>query len=259
MKILFLTFLTILSVAVSFTPSSQTQQTNTHLFLSTLEDDNIDHQQYQAVSRKEFFTQTGHIAAITSAATLVGMPLPSVARGRATLDQSYERYVPRIIAGGQFYANDLRAMIEKNDWNAIKAAVAEPPKRSKEDKAKIDGGISERASKAGGFSAARVLSACDLFAAAFSDNSVSAKTKKMKSQTEILQEVIDGLALAAAQGLGEATSGGFFGLGGKAPSKAELSKRTRELYVKGGNAYNQYIFYANEELPLQLKKLPYLK
>jgi hypothetical protein len=32
----------------------------------------------------------------------------------------------------------------------------------------------------------------------------------------------------------------------------------REFYVKGGNAWNQYVFLANDDLPVQLKRLPYL-
>lgn len=117
-----------------------------------------------------------------------------------------------------------------------------------------------RAKLAGQFSNARVTAACDLFAAAFSDNSISAKTKKMQAEADKIRGVIDGMNQAAREGLGEESSGGFFGLGAKKPSQAELAKRVRQLYVEGGNAYNQYIFDANAEpLPLTVAKLPYLK
>ena len=46
----------------------------------------------------------------------------SNARGRATLEYSCDRYYPRLEAGGNFYANDLKRAIEKNDWAAIKAS-----------------------------------------------------------------------------------------------------------------------------------------
>lgn len=150
-------------------------------------------------------------------------------------------------------------MIEKTDWLAIKGATSDPPPKTKEDRKKVDGGVSDRAKQAGQFSNARVTSACDLYAAAFSDNSISPKTKKMTTASSKLREVIDGMNLAAREGLGEVSSGGLFGLGAKKPSQAELSKRVRQLYVEGGNAYNEYIFAANEELPLSLDKLPYLK
>ena len=194
---------------------------------------------------------------ISSSVWLVSTP-PAGARGFATLDSAYDRYTPRIIAGGQFYAKDLRELIAKNDWAGIKRALQEPPKRSKEDTKKQDGGIQERAAQAGGFSDARVLVACDLYASAFSDNSISEKTRAMKEQVEILRDVIHEMETAAKQALGEDTGGGLFGFGGKKVSKEQLAKTVRELYIKGGNAWNKYVFAANEELPLQFKKLPYL-
>lgn len=196
---------------------------------------------------------------LLAGASLFVQPSPAFARGRATLDYTYDRYTPRITAGGQYYGGDLRKMIEKSDWNGIKLALQEPPKRTKEDKAKIDGGITERAAQAGEFSDSRVIVACDLFASAFSDNSISPKTKKMKEQVDILRDTVSEMKLTAAQALGEAGGGGLFGLGGKKPSQAELAKKIRQLYTVGGNAYNKYIFLANDELPLSLVKLPYLR
>ena len=209
-------------------------------------------------TRANFLTNAAILAGVSTLSTL-SFSSPAEARGRATLEQSYDRYTPRIIAGGQFFSSDFRKMIEKNDWNAIKAATSDPPKKTKEDRTKVDGGVADRAKLAGQFSNARVTAACELYAAAFSDNSISAKTKKMKEETENLRQVIDGINLAARQALGEEPGGGFFGFGAKKPSQAELSKRVRQLYVEGGNAYNKFIFAANEELPLSLEKLPYLK
>lgn len=208
--------------------------------------------------RGDFLFNTSKLLFLTttSAASVVE---PAHARGRSTLDSSYDRYVPRILAGGEFYSKDLRNIIGKSDWVGLRDATAEPPKKSKKDRVKADGGVAERASKAGGFSDSRVLVACDLFAAAFSDNSISAKTKAMKSKVEVLREVVNGMNSCAKQALGEENAGGgLFGIGAKKPSQAELAKTVRELYVKGGNAYNEFIYAANDELPIQYNKLPYL-
>lgn len=184
---------------------------------------------------------------------------PAFARGRATLDQAYDRYTPRIIAGGEFYKKDLREMVAKNDFQGIKRALAEPPKKSKEDRAKADGGTSERAAQAGGFSDARVLIAADLFAATFSDNSVSKKTKNMKQEVDTLRSVVEQMQSISRQALGEESAGGgLFGFGAKKARKDELSQKLKELYIEGGNAYNRYIFAANDGLPVQLNKLPFL-
>lgn len=82
---------------------------------------------------------------------------PAIARGRATLEQSYERYYPRIKTGGEFYNTELRKLVQSSDWAGIKDALADPPKRKKEDLRKPDAGVAERARQAGGFSDARVL------------------------------------------------------------------------------------------------------
>ena len=130
---------------------------------------------------------------------------------------------------------------------------------SKEDRAKVDGGVSERAAQAGAFSDSRVIVAMDLFASQFSDNSISPKTKAMKKEVDELRAVVQGMSSLAKQALGEETaSGGFLGLGKKQPSKSEISNKMKELYIAGGTAWNRYIFAANEGLPVTLSKLPYL-
>jgi hypothetical protein len=184
---------------------------------------------------------------------------PSVARGRATLEQAYDRYSQRIIDGGVFYKEKLSTLIKKDDFAGIQNSLQEPPKKSKSDRSKIDGGIAERAALAGEFSDARVLTALDLLAAQFSDNSVSSKTKAMKKEVDTLRSIVQEMQGISKQALGDSGGGGIFGMGGsKKQSKAELSQRMKELYIRGGNAYNQYVAIANEGLPTNLKKLPFL-
>jgi hypothetical protein len=205
-------------------------------------------------TRSDFLKQ----AALTAAAAVFLPTAPVYARGRATLDYAYDRYVPRIIDGGEFFKKDMAAMIAKSDWAGIKFALAEPPKKTKGDRLKADGGVAERAAQAGKFSDSRVLVACELFASNFSDNSISAKTKAMKKEVDELRTVVNEIDLVARQALGEDTGGGLFGIGAKKASKEELSRNVKQLYVQGGQAWNRYVFAANEGLPLQLNKLSYL-
>lgn len=209
-------------------------------------------------SRSEFLhtvrSELALVAGLAGGATIA--PFPSYARGRATLIDFYDRYTPRIIAGGKFYKNDLKKLIAKNDWNSIKLATDEPPKKSKADRSKIDGGTAERAALAGQFSDARVLVACDLYASAFSDNSITPKTRAMKQEVEKMREVVRQLNATARAALAGSSSSS----NSKKPSPIDLAKTetARQLYVDGGNAYNAYIFAANEELYIKLQKLPYL-
>ena len=111
--------------------------------------------QLHAQTRSDFLS-TASTAAIATAA----ISQPAYARGRATLEQTYERYTPRIIEGGKFYKGQLYPAIAKQDWKSIEAGTAEPPKKAKADRALPDGGVAKRAALAGGFSDARVLVRC---------------------------------------------------------------------------------------------------
>jgi hypothetical protein len=224
-----------------------------------------------STTRTDFFKHVAVVASTTTAAAaaaatvgsplslLVVAPQPASARGRATLEQAYDRYTPRILAGGEFYKSKLKSLIAKDDWEGIKFALQEPPKKQKSDRSKQDGGVSERAAQAGQFSDARVITALDLFAATFSDNSVSPKTKAMQKEVAELRSVVEGMKSIARQATGEESGGGgLFGIGKKQPSKSELSNKMKELYIVGGTSWNRYVFAANDGLPVALKKLPYL-
>jgi hypothetical protein len=208
------------------------------------------------LSRKEFVKS---LAVAASTTAWLQRNEPAAARGRATLEQSYDRYVPRITAGGEFYGSDFRKIVERSDWAGIRNALQDVPERKKDDLSKPDSGVAERARQAGKFSDARVLTAMDLFAGSFSDNSVSSKTKKMKACVEKLRESVEGMQSTARLALGEEKVGGFFGLGAKKPSDAELAKALRQYYVQGGNAYNEYIYAANDELALKFERLNFIK
>lgn len=110
------------------------------------------------------------------------------------------------------------------------------------DKQSADGGFAERAASAGAFSDERVLTAMDLYAAAFSDRSETAKTKDMKAEVARLRSVVSTWRQLASKGK---------------MSGADLSK-IKALYKEGGDAYNRYAFKANEGLNIKMKRLDYL-
>ena len=162
------------------------------------------------------------------------------ATGRATLEQAADRYIPRIISGGETYKTDLYKAIASGSSAALYAIVKEPRAKEKSDNSKSDGGFSERAVSAGSFSDARVLNAMDLYASTFSDRSTSLKTKSMKIEVSKLREVVKEL-----EGMG------------KNEKKFDV-KRAKDIYKKGGDAFNKYCFLANEGLNVKMKRLPYL-
>jgi len=214
-----------------------------------------------ATSRKQFLLEQAKIAAslMTVIAASTGTPEVASARGRATLEQAYRKYTPRILAGGVFYAGEMKQFVATGNFDSIQTALREPPSRQKDDLKKPDSGVADRARLAGQFSDARVLTAADLYAAAFSESSISAKTKKMQAAVGKMRTVVEEMEDVCKQALGESSSGGLFGIGGKKVDKTELAKRLRALYVDGGNAYNEYILLANQDLALQFDKLPFIK
>jgi len=153
----------------------------------------------------------------------------------------------------------LKKLVATADFEGVKNALAEPPKRQKSDLTKPDSGVAARARQAGQFSDARVLVAADLFASAFSESSISAKTKKMQEAISRVREVVEEMQSVSRQALGEEKSGGLFGLGAKKVDKNESAKKLRELYVKGGNAWNEYVLAANENLAMQFDKFEFVK
>lgn len=85
------------------------------------------------VDRKDFVKTTVAATATIGVLGLAAAPPPALATGRATLEQSYERYAPRIKAGGEFYQGDFKQMVAKADWEGIKVATGNVPPRKKED------------------------------------------------------------------------------------------------------------------------------
>jgi hypothetical protein len=81
------------------------------------------------ITRTVFFQKVGVVGVATATATLLLDEKPAQARGRATLEFAYDKYTPRILAGGNFYKAQLKSMIAGNDFAGIKLALAEPPKK----------------------------------------------------------------------------------------------------------------------------------
>lgn len=81
----------------------------------------------------------------------------------------------------------------------------------------------------------------------------------MQEAVTKVREVVEEMQSVSRQALGEEKSGGLFGLGAKKVDKNESAKKLRELYVKGGNSWNEYVLAANENLALQFDRFEFIK
>ena len=199
--------------------------------------------------------------AVASLVTMGVAAAPEVAhaRGRATFEQTYRKFYPRIRDGGVFYNTELKQLVAAADFAGVRNALREPPPRQQEDLTKPDSGVAARARQAGKFSDARVLVAADLLASAFSESSISPKTKKMQAAVMKMRAVVEEMESVSQQALGESGGGGLFGFGAKPVDKSALAKQLKALYIQGGNAYNEYVLAANDNLALQFDKLSFIK
>jgi hypothetical protein len=136
--------LSFLSVANAFAPGScSTRRATTGAsLLASLHE--TDEEVADSSSRLEFLQTLAVTTVAASTAGFFVQPQPALATGRATLDQSYQRYAPRIRAGGEFYGGEFKQLVVKSDWAGIKNALAEIPSRSKQDLQKVDSGVAER-------------------------------------------------------------------------------------------------------------------
>jgi hypothetical protein len=135
MKLFGIYFASLLATSCSFScPSQQHHQQSLYTALRSRstnkeEEDVIEHPRANAITRTNFLQQSVvvGVASLTTTLSLEGEP--AQARGRATLEFAYDRYTPRILAGGNFYKAQLKSMIAGNDFAGIKSALAEPPKK----------------------------------------------------------------------------------------------------------------------------------
>jgi hypothetical protein len=99
---------------------------------ATTTSDNEDDVPKCQPTRADFVRQSAMIAAFAAVgASTFGVGVePAAARGRATLEFAYEKYTPRIEAGGVFYKNKLKTLIANNDFAGLKRALQEPPKKT---------------------------------------------------------------------------------------------------------------------------------
>lgn len=87
-------------------------------------------------------------------------------------------------------------------------------------------------------------SAMSLWASTYSDSAITATTKELDAQVEVLVKLRETLEDVALKGTGEGLkkTGGFFGIGGKQeppPSPAALKKEAMTALSSAKTAYNE--------------------
>lgn len=147
----------------------------------------------------------------------------------ATQREAYQRYVPRIERGRDFWGDRLKGLIDAKKWDIIK--------RELEPLGKKD---------AGG-SLSKFFPPLKLWASSFAGKGISEKTSAMLDAVDELKEAVQSLEVAAN---GKLEDTGLFGFitGPKTMDEASRSKLASTAWLKGKSAINKYILIGNDAL-----------
>jgi hypothetical protein len=160
---------------------------------------------------------------------------------RAQMKRTYFRFVPKLITGLNYYKNDLKTAVEKEDWDTIKKFFeVYVSKYNANDPKQIDATDT--------YVNAQLYRPMTVFAGSFAEKGTSPKQKSLMEQ-EILFET----AMSQLEGTASVTKGtGFFA--SDVPASKD-KKVARKAYEDGKKALNEYVKIVNNGLMLELNKI----
>lgn len=176
--------------------------------------------------------------AVALGAAVSVLPPPSWGAGSTDLKTdrvlAARKYKARVIAGRDYWANDLPRQISAGDWKIIGEAVSVgPDPTDKKKKRQKYGAI------------LGMVSPLELWASSFSRSAQrSPETTEMLAAIEELKAAIDLLKAATASSVKDTGFLGFFGVT-KEPSPAEREKNARKGLAQGSKALNDYFKVIN--------------
>lgn len=189
--------------------------------------------------------------AVAVGAAVSVLPPPSWGAGSTDLKTdrvlAARKYKGRVLAGRDYWANELPRQIAAGDWKSIETAVSvNPDPTDKKKKRQIAGAI------------LGMVSPLELWASSFSRSATrSPETMEMLAAVEELKGAIQLLKTATASSVKDTGLLGFFGAT-KQPSAAERTKNAQQGLAQGSKALNAYIKVINvflgvmDETPIQL-------
>ena len=160
---------------------------------------------------------------------------------RAQMKRTYFRFVPKLITGLNYYKNDLKTAVDKEDWAAInKFFEVYVSKYNANDPKQVDSTDT--------YVNAQLFRPMTVFAGSFAEKGTSPKQKALMEQ-----EVAFEAAMTQLQGCASVTKGsGFFASDIPASKDKKVAKKA---YEDGKKALNEYLTIVNTGLMLELNKI----
>ena len=161
---------------------------------------------------------------------------------RAQQKRTYFRYIPKLVTGRDFYKNELKTAIDKEDWPVITKMFEEFVARRNPDSGSVESMDT--------YVAEYYYRPMTVFSGSFAERGSSEKTRQLLAQKQAFETAMIALDSAVND-----KKGGFFGGEVKAPTGAERKKLAAQAYADGKTALNEYIRIANEGLMRELNKI----
>ena len=175
---------------------------------------------------------------------LVVTSSPPVAHAdiRAQQKRTYFRYIPKLVTGRDFYKNELKTAIDKEDWAVVTKMFDEFVSRRNPDSGAVESMDT--------YVAEYFYRPMTVFSGSFAERGSSDKQRALLAQEAAFEAAMTVLDNAVND-----KKGGFFGGEVKAPTGAARKNLAVQAYADGKAALNEYIRIANEGLMRELNKI----
>ena len=162
---------------------------------------------------------------------------------RAQQKKTYFRFVPKLIVGRDFYKNELKAAIDKEDWPVVQKVFEEYVTRTNKESGTVEATDT--------YVRQNLIRPMVVFSGSFAERGSSDKQRALVEQEQKFEA-----AMASLDSSVNDKAGGFLGTGGsKAPTGAARKTQAQQAWADGKAALNSYISIANEGLMLELNKI----
>eukprot|EP01041_Mallomonas_annulata_P008246 gene8246-16962_t len=169
---------------------------------------------------------------------------PAFAEFRAAQKRTYFRFVPKIVSGRDFYKNELKQAIDKEDWKVVE-------KIFEEYVTKYNPNFPDQVDATDTYVQSTFFRPMTVLAGSFAERGSSPKQRALTEQLEVFEKAINKLESSVRVTKGE----GFFAADVQPPTGAEKKKKALEAWQEGKTALNNYIQIVNSGLMQELNAI----
>jgi hypothetical protein len=188
-----------------------------------------------------FALSQGSISYLPDSSPVVSFVKPAVAEFRAAQKRTYFRFAPKFVEGMKFYGTDLKAGLDKDNYDAV-------TKLFDVYVTKVNPDLGDKTDTYFNNHFTRPMT---VLSGSFAERGVSPKQRLLLEKEKAFEAAMSELEGCIKDRRGE----GFFAPDIKMPKGAERTKQAQKAYDAGKLALNEYVEAMNDGLMLELNKL----